>query len=127
MPDPRALIAAARTHLQAGLEKLVQAMTAAETDDFDAWAAAASARNETRAAVASIDQMDPLEADIGVWVVAQDKTPWELRGIFTSEDAARALCTEPEDCLWRVRLDTDLGRETTVFPAEYPVKRGGHD
>ncbi|GGU91040.1 hypothetical protein GCM10010275_30090 [Streptomyces litmocidini] len=65
-----------------------------------------------------------------VWIVAQVKTfspdgwalAWDLGGVFTTEDAARAQCTEPSDAMWSVELDVPLGRETVEPPdISYPA------
>jgi len=65
-----------------------------------------------------------------VWVVAQNKTfddagwavDWELGGVFTTEEAARAACTVPTDAMWPVALDTPIGRETIAPPGiTYPA------
>jgi hypothetical protein len=66
-----------------------------------------------------------------VWVVAQVKgldaegwaSDWDLGGIFTTEDRARAACTDPGDAMWPVQLDRTLGRETTAPPGiTYPAE-----
>lgn len=66
-----------------------------------------------------------------VWVVAQVKatdadgwaTDWDLGGIYTSEDKARAACTEPGDAMWEVPLDQNLGRDTVQPPGlTYPAR-----
>lgn len=55
-----------------------------------------------------------------VWVVGQQGKPiWELGGIFSTEEAAIAACTEETDCYWELPMDQDLGRETIekgIFP-----------
>ena len=65
-----------------------------------------------------------------VWIVAQVKTfspegwalDWDLGGVFTTEDMARAQCTEPSDAMWPVELDAPLGRETVEPPdMSYPA------
>lgn len=59
-----------------------------------------------------------------VWVVAQIKSvdeqgwarDWELGGVFTTEDKARAACSAPWDAMWPATLDELLDRETTAPP-----------
>lgn len=66
-----------------------------------------------------------------LWVVAQVKSvdaegwalDWDLAGVFSTEDKARGVCTEPGDCLWPVELDAFAGRPTTpppglIYPSE---------
>ncbi|MFF7561952.1 hypothetical protein ACFZB4_18515 [Streptomyces pseudovenezuelae] len=66
-----------------------------------------------------------------VWIVAQVKavddegwaTDWDLGGVFTTEEKARSVCTEPTDAMWPAELDEPLGRETTepplmIYPAD---------
>ncbi|MFD5058247.1 hypothetical protein [Streptomyces sp. NPDC058394] len=66
-----------------------------------------------------------------VWVVAQISSTtdegwaldWDLGGIYTTEDDARAACTRPTDATWPVPLDTDLGRLTIAPPGiTYPAR-----
>jgi hypothetical protein len=65
-----------------------------------------------------------------VWVVAQVDavddagwaTDWELSGVFTTEAKARDACSEPNDAMWPVALDEQLGRETQEPPGiTYPA------
>jgi hypothetical protein len=59
-----------------------------------------------------------------VWVVAQIKatdeqgwaTDWDLGGVFTTEDKARAACTTDSDAMWPVQLDEAYGRHTVEPP-----------
>lgn len=60
-----------------------------------------------------------------LWIVAQVKSNeprvWELGGVFSSEDKARAVCNKTSDCLFAVELDELLSRETVdvgVYPAQ---------
>ncbi|HCA86365.1 MAG TPA: hypothetical protein DEQ61_13195 [Streptomyces sp.] len=67
---------------------------------------------------------------VELWVVAQIKSfdaegwalDWDLGGVFSTEDKARAACSEPRDAMWPVTLDTFLGRETVEPPdVVYPA------
>lgn len=65
-----------------------------------------------------------------LWIVAQVKTfddqgwalDWDLGGVFSSEDMARAACTGPSDAVWSVTLDESLGRDRVEPPGiSYPL------
>jgi hypothetical protein len=61
-----------------------------------------------------------------VWVVTQKMNEGcplgELGGIFTTEEKALAVCTDPDDCLFPITLDEFLGRESVEIPGcVYPV------
>lgn len=67
-----------------------------------------------------------------VWALAQVKqfaddgwaTDWDLGGVFTSEAAARAACTDVKDCIWPMTLDEPIPRER-IEPAglTFPLAR----
>jgi hypothetical protein len=65
-----------------------------------------------------------------LWIVAQIKSfdskgwalDWDLGGVFSSEDKARAACTGPSDAVWPVTLDEFLGRDRVEPPGiSYPL------
>jgi hypothetical protein len=59
-----------------------------------------------------------------VWIVAQNRSfdeqgwasDWDLGGVFSSEEKARAACMEPTDSMWAVTLDEVLPRERIEPP-----------
>ena len=65
-----------------------------------------------------------------LWIVAQVKSftaegwaqDWDLGGVFSTEEKARAACSGPGDAMWPVTLDEFLGRETVEPPGvAYPA------
>lgn len=60
-----------------------------------------------------------------VWVLCQDipdEDRWELGGVFSTRDQARAACVDDTDQIWEETLDVVLPRET-CYPdyVEWPL------
>lgn len=64
-----------------------------------------------------------------VWVLgqvkSQDGSVWEIGGVFSTREKAVAACSDPWDCVFPMKLDEVLSRETVESDdLVYPLAQG---